>query len=255
MSVQIATHAGARYGQITLNRPEKLNAITLEMIEEMSTALSEFAADDRLRAVVIEGQDGVFSAGIDYTEFMARMDDPAEASAFSNETQSMYEAVEGCPLPVVAKADGKAVGMGAMILLTADVRVVSWNTELMFGEINLGFVPPWHRIARSLSDGLVRELCFTGRALTAEEAEGTGLYNRIVEADELDDAAADLVGQITAKSRNALTRTKEGIRFSHDSAATEADRFRRGLQYQCFDHPDFEESLAAIREDREPDYE
>jgi len=171
-------------GVIVLERPEKLNALTLSMWTELAEALNAYCS--RGLPVVITGSGRAFSAGDDIGE-MYRLSTPSEASRFFSALEAAVKAMVRCRSPVVAAVNGIAVGGGAEMLLLADYVVASKDAWLSFPEARLGLIPP---ILLSVGLGqlgprLVRSLALTGRRLSAEEARQLGIVDEVVDGNPL----------------------------------------------------------------------
>lgn len=255
MPIHTEIDSDRRMGTVTIDRPGKRNALSRAMLAELREAFETLPdADGDVRVLVVEGTDGIFSAGADIEEFKRRAGDPRAETAYVDEIHETYEAVEDCPLPVVAKIPGPAVGAGCEIALAADLRVASTNASLALGEIDIGLVPPFERFMQYLGKARVRELCFTGEPLTADEEAARAVFNRIVPAAKLESATAALVDTLAEKSPQALSTTKRALRHAESTSKDGSIAYRKQLEYACFDHPDFEESIDAFVDGREPSY-
>lgn len=255
MPIEVSRNSELKTATITFSNPSKRNAMSVDMQHSLYDKLDELEDDDDIRAIILTGEGDIFTAGADIDEFLARADDPAAELDFANNSKRIYEKIETCSVPVIAKINGPAVGLGAEISLASDLRVAATTAKLIFGEINLAIVPPFERLARNVSDALLREICFTGRPLTAEEAEEADVFNRVVEPKNLDEATEALVSDITEISPHALAQTKEAMQYADGKSIYESIEYRFSLHYQCFNHPDFQESIEAFKEDREPEYQ
>ncbi len=254
MAVTTAVHPTDRYAQLTIDRPEAKNALSSEVLADVLGALDEVEARDDVRAVVVTGAGEVFSAGADVHEFGRHTDDPDALAAYLQSFKEVYDRVEAFPLPVIAALNGPAHGGGSELAMCCDLRVAATNAELKLSEITMALTPPFERLSRHLSDGRVRELCYTGNALSAEEGTEAGVFVDAVDPESLESRTADLVADIVDKSPHALARTKEALRYSDGKSTSESIEHRYALNYQCFSHEDFEESVTAFAEGREPDY-
>jgi enoyl-CoA hydratase/carnithine racemase len=253
MPIRTEIDTERRVATVTIDRPEKQNALSRTMLGELRETFHALPEQD-VRVVVIEGADGVFSAGADIAEFERRVSDPRAEAAYVEEIHDTYDAVEECPLPVVAKVPGPAVGAGCELVLAADLRVASTEASLALGEIDIALVPPFERLGQYLGKARVRELCFTGEPLAANEAAAQRVFNRIVSSEQLDATTTDLVEDLAGKSPHALEKTKQALRHAESVPKAESIAYRKRLEYECFDHPHFRESIEAFTEGREPTY-
>lgn len=254
MVVTVSRTPDEHRATVTIDRPDVRNAMSSSVIADIGAAVDDLAEDDAIRAIVITGEGSAFSSGADVNEFVDIADDPEAVIAYLQSFGRLFEHLEACPCPIVAKVNGPAHGGGYELAMACDVRVASTNAELCPAEINVGLVPPFERLTNQLSEGMARELCFTGRALTAEEAVEAGAFNHVVKLDDLDERTDDLVDEIVATSPNAVAQTKQAMIHYHRNAIADSGSYRIELDRQCVRHPDFEESIAAFQEDRDPEY-
>ena len=243
---------------LVLDRPERLNAITLDMGEELIGLLDEVARDPGARALVMTGSGDAFSAGGDFDEMERVRRDPDAGHrgmlAVNEAVRALYEH----PLPTVARINGDAFGGGASLALACDLRVAEESARL-------GFV--FHRVALSGADagaswllprlvGYPRamELLMLGRTVEAREAERLGLVTQVVAAPALEQTALALASKLAAGPPVALRETKRALREGlgrsfADDAPIEAD-----VQLGCFLSDDFREGLDALKARRTPEF-
>ncbi|MEW6434170.1 MAG: enoyl-CoA hydratase-related protein [Myxococcota bacterium] len=234
-------------GHLELNRPEVRNAINRDLCDVMSRTLDEWAARDDVRAVVVSGAGGkAFAAGADIAELKER----THKESFLAWTQRLLQKVEDFPRPVIAAIDGYALGGGLELALACDLRVASKTAKVGLPEVTLGIYPSaggsW-RLPRLVGLGRAKELIFTGRIVSAEEAARWGLFEAVVETDALAEAKriagiiaanAPLAVQVAKVSLNALAR-REG--------AAPVEWLGQAL---LFDSPEKRERMTAFLEKR-----
>lgn len=254
MSVSVTPRPGPHGVTVTIDRPDVRNAMSPEIIAALEEAVVDAADEDDVRAVVVTGTGSAFSAGADIDEFASLADDPDAVLSYLRQFAALFETIESVPVPVVAAVNGPAHGGGYELALACDIRVASRSAEFCPAEIAMGIVPPFERLAANLSDGRVRELCYTGGRLDADSAARAGLVSDVVPQADLDERVGDLVAAIARRSPNAVARTKQAIVHHRRRTRGDTDRFRLALDETCVRHPDFEESVRAFRENREPDY-
>jgi enoyl-CoA hydratase len=239
---------------LTLNRPEALNAISTEMLDELEERLDEVEADPGLGAVVLTGAgEKAFCAGADVAHM--RTADPLEARAFAERGHAVARRIEGLPTPVVAAVNGYALGGGCEIALACDVRIAAEGARFGQPEVGLGIVPGWggtQRLARTTSVGFAKEMILTGRPVTADVALRAGLVTHVVPAGDLLDSALDLAGAIAAKPAWAVAAAKRlcNLALAGDAPgpyASEVDAFAL-----AFTTEDQREGMAAFFEKRPP---
>lgn len=241
---------------LTLNRPEALNALSPELLDELDARLDEVAAAPELRAVVITGAgQKAFSAGADIGHM--RTADALQARAWALRGQRMADRLEGFAAPVIAAVNGYALGGGCELSLACDIRVASERARFGQPEISLGIVTGWggsQRLTRLVSPGYAKEMILTGAPIDAAEALRVGLVNHVYPADELLDRAVALAAVIAAKPVWAAAASKDlcNAALSGDLAAglaREADTFAL-----AFTTADQREGMDAFFEKRPPNF-
>lgn len=212
--------AGAR-GAITLNRPDKLNALSTETLGELVEAarrLDEHA--EEVKVVVISGNGRAFSAGADVSIFAD--DDPGAARrAAADAGRQMVEAIESMRAITIARIHGHCIGGAVLLAAACDLRVAADTTRFSIPELQLGIPLGWGgipRLVREIGPAMTRELVLTCRPFTAEEARELGFLNRVVAEQRLDETVEELAGQLAERSTLTLAATKLGVNAA--SAAT-----------------------------------
>lgn len=195
---------------ITLNRPEKKNALSIALRDELTAALNELAANLDAKVIIIIGSDGIFSAGFDLGEFQQATEDPDFKAALWASSDRYHHAVLYCPLPIVAAVNGPAIAGGFDLATMCDVRIASENAYFSHPEIKFGDVmySPLHDL---VGGAVARELCLTGRKLDAKEAAEKNLVARVVPPDQLLETTQDYAKMIASAPRENLLRTKGKI--------------------------------------------
>ena len=246
---------------LTLNRPEKLNALNYELIDRLMHLLDETEADAETRAVVLTGAgDRAFSAGADIAGFAPSVAAGAETALreFVRRGQRMTARIEAFPKPVIVAVNGLAHGGGSEITEAAPLAIASERAEFCKAEISLGFAPPFggsQRLPRLIGRKRALRMILTGEPITAEEACTYGLVNEVVPHDRLLETALDLAVRISEKSPLAvaacLGSVTRGLNLPIDEAlAVEANYFARMVPTN-----DIREGIAAFLEKREPRFD
>jgi enoyl-CoA hydratase len=236
---------------LTFNRPEKLNAINVQMLQEVKQALAAIRADAAIRVLILTGQGRAFVAGADVRQFLEF--DSRRAYEFSRQAQAVVAQLEELPIPVLAAVNGFALGGGCEIALACDLIYASEKATFGQPEINLGLMPGLggsQRLARLVGKGLAKDLCLTGRAVTAREALAMGLAARVFPPDELLPQCRRLAQEVAAKSPFALGQIKKVINAGFDlplASALELEAQAFGL---CFATPAPQEGVQAFLEKR-----
>jgi len=188
---------------LTLDRPDKKNALSIALRDELSDALDALGGDEAVKTVVVTGAGDVFSAGFDLREFQQ----PDLTDQLWASSDRFHATVLQFPLPLVAAINGPAIAGGFDLAVMCDIRVAADTARFSHPEIEFGDVVygPLHDI---VGGGLARELCFTGRVVDAQEAKALGLVSSVVPADALADEVARYTGMILRAPREVLVRTK-----------------------------------------------
>jgi methylglutaconyl-CoA hydratase len=236
---------------ITINRPEVRNALGPSLIAQMTQLFQVLAIDDT-RVVVLTGAGTAFSAGADVEWMRASRDLPPERNvADAAMARGMFEAIDSCPKPVIARVNGHALGGGAGLVACADVAVSVPGARFGFTEVRLGLIPamisPY--VLRSIGPGNTRALFTTGRRFDAAEALRLGLVHQLAEPGDLDAAVAAVAADFLAAGPVAIAAAKHLVR---DATATLSlpDLAQRIAAVRA--GPEGQEGLTAFLEKREP---
>jgi enoyl-CoA hydratase len=191
---------------ITLNRPDKKNALSIALRDEVTARLRQLSADQRVKVVIITGRDGCFSAGFDLTEFAVT--GPAHQQRLWESSDQFHHVIHRFPLPVIAAVDGIAYGGGFDLAILADLRVATHRARFAHPESRLGPVvyAPLHDL---VGGAIARELVLTGRTVDAPEALRLHLVTEITEPGELQARAFALAHQIAQAPRDVLVHNKK----------------------------------------------
>lgn len=244
-----------RVGVITINRPEKRNALTAQMRREGAQLLDELRADDNIRVVVITGAgDKAFIAGADIGEFAGRTS--LEQREVMLE-RSLFNALDDFPKPLIAMINGYCLGGGCELALACDLRIASGSAVFAQPEINLGLIPGGggtQRLTRLIGEGKAMEMILTGEMIDAQTAYQFGLVNMVFPAPELEAETIELANRIAEKSPVALRLAKEAVKVAARAPLDEGLRREVDLFALCFSSADKEEGVRAFLEKRKPDF-
>ena len=241
---------------LTVDRPDRLNAVNVETLTAMKEALAEAAAADAQVLVLTGAGEDAFVAGADI-EYMQDLSTP-EAQAYAELGHEVADAIESFPAPVIAAINGYAFGGGCELALACDLRVASENAVLGQTEIDLGIIPGWggtQRLSRLVGDELARRLVFFGERVDAQDAHEMGLVGDVVAHDQLDDYVAEMATDLAAKPSYALEAAKEALNQVQEGDLNSGLCYERRLWSSLFGTHDQREGMAAFVEDREPDFE
>jgi enoyl-CoA hydratase len=241
---------------ITINRPEKLNALNQETIQEISSTLDDAEKDENIRVVVITGAgDRAFSAGADINEMKGKT--PIDLRRSCQRTKEMMNKVEDLEKPVIAAINGYALGGGLELAMACDLRIASEKARLGQPEINIGLIPGWggtQRLPRFVGKAIAKEMIFTGKMIDAKTAERLGLVNAVVPADQLKAAVKKLAEELSSKPPIAVKLAKQLINNSIET------NLRIGMMHESeafgilSSTEDVKEGIAAFLEKRKPKF-
>jgi enoyl-CoA hydratase/carnithine racemase len=237
---------------ITLNRPEKRNALTTAMIGSLHAALTEVGGRDDVRVVVLAGAGPSFCAGLDLRELATQRD------AGRVETHTLQEALallERCPLPTVAAVQGDAIAGGCELALHCDLRVAADTARFAMPLARIGIAVPvtltW-KLVETIGAAATKEMLFTGEAVGAEAGLALGLVNRVVAAADLERAVGDLARMIAHNAPLSIRAMKAFVQRAVDARQAAARDDLEALFHRVQASADAREGLAAQRERRTP---
>jgi enoyl-CoA hydratase len=242
-----------RIAIITINRPEKRNALNIKTREEGAALLEELRNDSSVSVVVFTGAgDKAFIAGADIAEFAGRTSITQRDVMMG---RSLFTAVDTFPKPVIAMVNGFCLGGGCELALACDIRIASENAQFGQPEINLGIIPGGggtQRLTRLVGEGKAMEMILTGQFVDAKTAYAIGLVNHVVPADQLEAKTMEIAQHIARKSPIALQLAKEAVKIASRSNLDEGLRREVDLFALCFSTEDKDEGVSAFLERRDP---
>lgn len=246
-----------RVAVLTINRPDKHNALNLSTRKEISQVLDLLRQDSGVGALVVTGAgEKSFISGSDLNEF-GRMP-PLEALEFCDTLgQRLYHRFEELDLPVIAMINGLCLGGGLEVALACDIRIASETAKFGQPEVHLGIMPgsgATQRLPRLVGQGMARELIFTGRIIKEKEALRIGLVNRVVPAAELRTVCLDMAREIASKSAFSLKMAKRALRMGQEVGVNAGLAFEALAETAVFCHPDKEEGVQAFFDKRAPKF-
>ncbi len=218
-----------RLAWVTIQRPEKLNALNNEVLEELEQVFADLEQDDRVEAVIVTGSgEKAFVAGADIAELKSL--DTASARVQALRGQAVFQRIESMPKPVIAAVNGFALGGGCELALACHIRIASENARFGLPEVSLGIIPGYggtQRLPRLVGKGVALDLILSGEMLPAADALRAGLVSRVFPLAELKAGAEKLARTILSRGplalRSALAAVHEGIEMPQE----------QGLQYEA----------------------
>ncbi len=231
---------------LTLNAPEKRNAIDLEMVRGLHRALDDLTGDDALAAVVLTGAgDRAFAAGADIGDLLERK--AAQALAAIN--SGIFQRIEEFPVPTIAAIRGWCLGGGCELAIACDLRVAGRSAKMGQPEVKLGIIPAaggTYRLPRLVGLGRARELVYTGRILDAEACAAIGLVNDVVDDEQVLERALELAAEIAQNGRLAVRMAKAAMNGLARDNAHLAGPFESIAQAVLFDSDDKHARMRAF---------
>jgi 2-(1,2-epoxy-1,2-dihydrophenyl)acetyl-CoA isomerase len=258
---QIAVARKGSVTWITLNRPDRLNALTATMSHELEAAFSEAGGDDAVRCIVLTGEGRGFCAGQDLTEFEAAYsagERPDIAQHLRTSYHRMIPVVVQTPKPVIAAINGVAAGAGLSLALACDIRVASDEARFTQAFVKIGLIPDSggsYLLPRTVGYPKALELSITGDLIDSKTALDIGLVNRVVPAASFRDEVAGLANQLASMPTLAIAATKALFQRSLDLSLDEALEGEAIAQAEMGRTNDHLEGVNAFAEKREPRFE
>ena len=241
---------------ITINRPDKLNALNKNVLDELEKVMEEVYSDESIKAVIITGQGAkAFVAGADIAEFMEVKDE--DGAMMAERGQQIFFKIENCPKPVIAAVNGFALGGGCELAMACHFRLASDNAKFAQPEVNLGLIPGYggtQRLTMLVGKGKAMELMMTGAMIDAAEAKNLGLVNYVSAAEELLEKSKEIIKIILKKSPVAIAKVIAAVNAQEQY---NVDGFEEEIKLfgQVFSSNDKKEGTAAFLEKRKPRFE
>ena len=250
----LIVHTADKITLITLNRPKALNALSAQLLTELTEALDAAAADTSVHCVVLTGSDRAFAAGADIKEMSTK----SYADMFTaNYFGPAAERIAGFRKPIIAAVNGYALGGGCELAMLCDFIIAGESAKFGQPEINLGVAPGMggsQRLTRFVGKSKAMEMILTGRMMDAAEAERAGLVSRVVPSDKLLEDALATAKTIAALSPLAVMMNKEMVNAAYETTLEQGLKLERRLFHSLFAFDDQTEGMAAFIEKRKPDF-
>lgn len=241
---------------VTINRPEKLNALNKETVLELRKVFRDLRGNDNIYAIILTGSgEKAFVAGADIKELNEL--DVLSAKKFAERGQEVFNYIENMNKPVIAAVNGFALGGGCELALACHIRLAGNNAKFGQPEVNLGIIPGYggtQRLTRLINSGRAMEYIFTGDMIDADEAFRLGLANHVYPQNELMDKAMELAKKIVTKGQQAVRFAIKAINAANQVPAKEGQFYEASLFALCCGTEDFKEGTSAFLEKRKPDF-
>ncbi len=240
---------------ITINRPDKLNALNKDVINDLSKVMDEVYNNADIKSAIITGAgQKSFVAGADISEFTSLSANEGAALAATGH-KNVFDKIENCPKPVIAAVNGFALGGGCELALSCHFIIASDNAKFGQPEVNLGLIPGYggtQRLTQVVGRNRAMQLLMTGEMFSAKDAEQYGMVNSVVEQDKLIEKCKEILQVIHAKAPLAITKVIECVNyFDHTQAGYDFEIKKFG---ECFATEDKNEGTSAFLEKRKPDF-
>ncbi len=238
---------------ITVNRPDKMNALNKDVIEELGKAIDDVYTNEEIKSAIITGSgEKAFVAGADISEFIPL--GYAEATALAKKGQNTFDKIENAPKPIIAAVNGFALGGGCELSMACHFRIASTNAKFGQPEVNLGLIPGYggtQRLTQLIGKGKAMELMMSADMVGADEAKALGLVNHVVTLEELLPKAKDILQKIHMKAPLGISKV---IACVNDAAKCNPLGFSNEITRfgECFTTEDMKEGTTAFIEKRKP---
>ena len=241
-------------GLITINRPDKLNALNHETLVELKDVLERLESDENIFVVIITGSgEKAFVAGADISEINKL--NMLEGKKFAEFGQSVFSIIERFEKPVIAAVNGFALGGGCELALACHIRLASEYAKFGQPEVNLGIIPGYggtQRLTRLINSGRAAEMILTADMIDANEALRIGLVNKVYPQSELQSSAFDMAVKIASKGQQAIRLALKAIKANDEVSLQEGQNMEATLFALCCGTEDFKEGTKAFLEKRKP---
>lgn len=246
-------HPADRVARITLNRPDALNALNVQVMREVTDLATRLDDDPSIGAIVLTGSAKAFAAGADIKE----MTPHTFSEALAADLFAGWSALGRVRTPLIAAVAGYALGGGCELAMLCDIIIAADTATFGQPEITLGVIPGMggsQRLTRAIGKAKAMDLCLTGRTIDATEAERSGLISRVVPADTLLDETIAVARKIASMSAPAAMLVKEAVNRSFETTLSEGILHERRLFHSTFATHDQKEGMAAFTEKRQPTF-
>jgi len=233
---------------VKINRPDKLNAMNMDVAKELVNIFENLGKDDTVKVIILTGEgDKAFSAGADI-EYMSKIS-PDESEEYAKLGQLVTATVENVKQPTIAAVNGFALGGGCELAMSCDIRIAANTAKMGQPEVTIGIPPGWggtQRLMRIVGIAKAKEMVYTGKMIKADEAKEIGLVNQVVELSTLMDETMKMAKTIASNSAIAVRMSKSAINTGRNADLDTGLGIELLAWRNCFTHPDREERMTAF---------
>ena len=233
---------------VKINRPDKLNAMNMDVAKELVSLFETLGKDDSIKVIILTGEgDKAFSAGADI-EYMSKIS-ADESEEYAKLGQLVTATVENVKQPTIAAVNGFALGGGCELAMSCDIRIAANTAKMGQPEVTIGIPPGWggtQRLMRIVGIAKAKEMVYTGKMIKAEEAREIGLVNHVVELSTLMDETMKMANMIAANSAIAVRMSKNAINKGRNADLDTGLGIELLAWRNCFTHPDREERMTSF---------
>jgi len=249
----ILTETRGHTALVTLNRPQTLNALNKQLMDELMDALEAFDKDDAIGAMVITGSEKAFAAGADIKEMAGKSVEEMKTS----EQVDVFGRIRSVEKPVIAAVSGWALGGGCELALSCDMIIASASAKFGLPEVTIGVIPGaggTQRLTHALGKALAMEMILNNRVMPAQDALQHGLVNRIFPVSDYLDEALNFADEIASRAPLAARAAKKAINAAFESSLTDGLAEEKRVFYELFETEDQKEGMLAFVEKRKPNW-
>ena len=254
MANEILSEVDGHVGIIRLNRPEVLNALSLELMKKLVSQLEAYDLDENIHVILLSGSERVWAAGADIKD----MADASTFDMYNRQQFTRWERIKKISKPIVAAVSGYALGGGCELAMHCDIIIASESAQFGQPEINLGVMPGaggTQRLTRAIGKFKAMDMILSGRFITAREAFDAGLVSRVVSKEQFLDETIAIATEIASRPPIALQLAKEAVLAADEMALTHGLEYERKLFYSLFATEDQKEGMKAFIEKRKPSFQ
>ena len=240
-------------GLLTMQRPEAMNALNRQMMNEVKQVICQWDEDPEVRAIVLTGSEKAFAAGADIKEML----DVKFLDAMEQHFLNDWTCIARCRTPTIAAVAGYALGGGCEVAMMCDFIIAADNAQFGQPEIRIGTIPGLggtQRLARRVGNAKAMDMCMTGRIMAAEEAERSGLVSRVVPVSQLLEETLDTAAKIASLSAPAVQMAREAVDAASNTTLEQGLLLERQSFYALFGTADQMEGMSAFAEKRKPKF-